>query len=338
MLTPMMIQYLVGLCCLRHDPDAIDITIGNMVYDSAAEKKRDVDVTITIKNTDGTIDAFKAAEVKAENRPLDVIPIEQLCMKLADMPNVTHKSIFSCSGYTDTALKKAKAHSVDLYTIMPWDKPIGDDFFDFKGVGTPAEFLSSVESGLLYWVNYHVSVIARKAPVTFILQNNTPLFTSAGKKHKTFPNMGDFCNDILKRSTDILWSQEPAQTILRTFPYGLIEQNTDYLAGPAWPHTHTIDVGGKKAYARIDGSLLMIDEVTINGQLQWKIRNAKREFLILKNAINQEIFAGAAIADYGANDGRMFAMIFPERGRTLGIHTINILEKHRNLIRDLKLL
>ena len=25
MLTPMMVQFLVGLCCLRHDPDAIDV-------------------------------------------------------------------------------------------------------------------------------------------------------------------------------------------------------------------------------------------------------------------------------------------------------------------------
>jgi hypothetical protein len=39
MLTPMMTQYLVGLCCLRHDPEAIDITIGDLVYDFAAEKK-----------------------------------------------------------------------------------------------------------------------------------------------------------------------------------------------------------------------------------------------------------------------------------------------------------
>ena len=49
MLTPMMIQYLVGLCCLRHDPDAVEITLGDMVYDHVAEKDRDVDITITFK-------------------------------------------------------------------------------------------------------------------------------------------------------------------------------------------------------------------------------------------------------------------------------------------------
>ena len=71
MLTPMMVQYLVGLCCLRHDPDAVEITLGDMVYDHVAEKDRDVDITITFK--DGNeITAFKAAEVKKESQPLDV--------------------------------------------------------------------------------------------------------------------------------------------------------------------------------------------------------------------------------------------------------------------------
>ena len=70
MLTPMMVQYLVGLCHFLHNPDAIDITLGDMVYDPAAGKNRDVDVTITIANESGIIEAFKAVEVKAENKPL----------------------------------------------------------------------------------------------------------------------------------------------------------------------------------------------------------------------------------------------------------------------------
>ena len=78
MLTPMMVQYLVGLCCLRHDPDAVEITLGDMVYDHVAEKDRDVDITITFK--DGNeITAFKAAEVKKESQPLDVATIELKC-------------------------------------------------------------------------------------------------------------------------------------------------------------------------------------------------------------------------------------------------------------------
>ena len=70
MLTPMMVQYLVGLCCLRHDPDAIDVTVGDMVMDDAAGKERDVDVTVTLTGSDGEITAFKGSEVKHEGRRL----------------------------------------------------------------------------------------------------------------------------------------------------------------------------------------------------------------------------------------------------------------------------
>ena len=53
-LAPMLVQYLVGLCCLRWDPSAVDLTIGDMVRDAAADKDRDVDVTVTVAEADGT--------------------------------------------------------------------------------------------------------------------------------------------------------------------------------------------------------------------------------------------------------------------------------------------
>ena len=71
-------------------------------------KNRDVDVTVTVQSENGEVTVFKAAEVKHEGRPLDVGPVEQLCLKLADMPKVTHKSIFYSSGYTDGAISKGE--------------------------------------------------------------------------------------------------------------------------------------------------------------------------------------------------------------------------------------
>lgn len=72
----MLVQYLVGLCCLRWDPDAIDVTIGDMVYDAAAAKERDVDVTVSISEGGAPSYAFKAYEVKRENPPLDVADVD----------------------------------------------------------------------------------------------------------------------------------------------------------------------------------------------------------------------------------------------------------------------
>jgi len=99
-LSPMLVQYLVGLCCLKWHPDAVNITVGDMVLDPAASKQRDVDVTVTISESGSITHAFKAYEVKHESNPLDVADVEQLCLKLLDMPSVTHRAIVSASGFT----------------------------------------------------------------------------------------------------------------------------------------------------------------------------------------------------------------------------------------------
>ena len=338
MLTPMLVQYLVGLCCLRHDQNAIDITIGDMVMDEAAGKERDVDITVTITGDDGEITAFKASEVKHEGKPLDVVVVEQLILKLADMSKVTHKAIFSTSGYTNGARSKAAAHNVDLYTLQPWNQPIAQDFPDFPGVGTPSEFLTHFESSLLYWTEYRLFFVSSIGPSSFTFSETTPVVTSDGKPHPKYRTMLDYQNELLMRSTGILCMQDPAFTVLRTFPYGLRVESENYLAGPAWPHTHTLNLGQDSAHLKLeDLDPFLLNSVTISGLLQWRRREVKPKFMILKRVTDQTIFAGAAIADYGVDDGRMFAMIFPEKGRELGVHRFEIPEKQKNMIRKLKI-
>ena len=338
MLTPMIVQYLVGLCCLHHDPEVVDITVGDMVLDSAAGKSRDVDVTVTIRNKDGGVEAFKACEVKHEGKPLDVGTIEQLCLKLADMPSVTHRSVVSTSGYTDGARAKAYAHSVDLYFLKPWNTPIGKDFPDFKDIGTPEEFLLSFESSLLYWIDARISPIVPEGPSSFDFGDLTPILTSSGECHGEFENMRKFSDAILYRSTGILFSLDPAQTVLRTFPYGMTSKDVDFNAGPAWPHSHTMDVHQDQVYLKLgEKGVCQIKSVTVSGLLQWRRRKRSPEFFVLERVPDGSIFAGAAIADFGADDGRMLAMIFPHQGRTLGIHQFKLSEKHKNMIRGLKI-
>ena len=338
MLTPMMVQYLVGLCCLRHDLDAVDVTVGDMVMDNAAGKERDVDVTVTLTGDDGEITAFKASEVKDEGKALDVTAVEQLILKLSDMPKVTHKAIFSTSGYTDGARSKASSHGVELYTLKPWERPISQDFPDFPGVGTPGEFLAHVESSLLYWVDFHMHFIVPGGPASFTLVDATPIVSANGKTHSAHTNLLDYKNALLMRSTGILCMQEPASTVKRTFPCAMIEKSEGYLSGPAWPHTHTLDLATDSAHVQLDDQEpTRLASVTISGQLQWRKRVIEPEFKILERVGDKSIFAGAAVADYGVDDGRMFAMIFPDKGRELGIHSFQIPEKQRSLIRGIKL-
>ena len=118
------------------------------------------------------------------------------------------------------------------------------------------------------------------------------------------------------RSTGILCTKDPASTVLKTFPCVINEKNTDYLAGPAWPHSHTLDLASDGAHINLkDFGPFKLDSVTISGLLQWRKRVIEPEFKILERVDDQSIFAGAALADCGVDDGRMFAMIFPAEGR-----------------------
>lgn len=336
-MSPMLVQYLVGLCCLRHDPNAVEVTIGDMVLDEAAEKERDVDVTVKIEDEKGEITAFKASEVKHEKAPLDVVAVEQLIIKLNDMPDVTHKAIFSTSGYSSTACKKAASYKVDLYTLQPWNVRIDEEFPDFPGVGKPGEFLSQFSSNLLCWPESKISIHAPDGPASFTIDNPDPVYAFDGSDHPTYQTFGAFVHAILMRSTGILLDLEPARTVHRAFPY-VLHTEGELSVGPAWPHTHTLDVRADAVYLRLrEGAPFLVEAITISGHLQWQRRDIVPEFHILRRVGDNAIFAGAAIASYAPDDRRMFAMVFPDKGRELGIHQFEISEKQKNMIRRLKI-
>ena len=123
MLTPTDIHYLVGLLSLSSGPDNVDVVLGDLVLDDAAAEARDVDVTITTKDSAGQISAYHGMEVKAHGRPLDTTHVEQLCAKFGDMPALTSHSIVSASGYTAPAKLKAERHGVALWSLRKWEDP-----------------------------------------------------------------------------------------------------------------------------------------------------------------------------------------------------------------------
>jgi hypothetical protein len=99
MLTPTDIHFLVGLLTLISRPEGVELELGSMVFDAAAEKDRDVDVTVRAVGDDGAVSVFEGLEVKDHTRPLDVTHVEQLCTKLRDMPAIKDRGIVSASGY-----------------------------------------------------------------------------------------------------------------------------------------------------------------------------------------------------------------------------------------------
>ncbi len=136
MLSETDIHYLVGLLSLVSNPDSVEIMLGDTVRDTTVGKDRDVDITITYRDSNGLKSVFSGIEVKKHSRPLDIIQVEQLSIKLNDMHDINQRAIVSASGYTQPVIKKAQAHGVDLFNLIPWNNPMNG----FEHVQFPPDF------------------------------------------------------------------------------------------------------------------------------------------------------------------------------------------------------
>lgn len=334
-ISPMLVQYLVGLCCLRWSTEAVEVKIGDLVYDDAAAKGRDVDVTVTVDGGSEGQFAFMAYEVKHEAAPLDVVAVEQLAMKLKDMKSVTHRAIVSASGFTDAARAKAKRHRVTLYQLEPWTRPLQEQFPSLRMKGTVEECFP-MSKYLLCWSQHKLSIFARSAPSAFNLLDTDALFAAKRKLHRKFRTFQDLKSELLLRSTEVLFPLDPAQTVLNTFPIPATAPDGQVPAGPAWPHTHTIDIASDDVYVEAAASFFKLDQVTISGWLQWQRSQERVLYYVMQDATTRAAFAGALISPELRN-GQMTALLLSPTSRDIGIHFVRLSDKHLNLIRGLSL-
>jgi hypothetical protein len=327
MLTHMLVQYLVGLCCLRRNPNAVHVELGDLVTDEVLGKERDVDVTVTVRDN-GESWAFKAFEVKDEKKRLNVTVVEQLSGKLNDMTSITHRAIVSSSGFTEGAKRKAEHRGVDLYTLEDWTTPIELDFPRFGLQGLPEDAIP-IRLSLLVWSKPHVSVIAPSAQGDFTVKDTDPVLDSTGAAHTRHKTFGQYKDEILQRSTEVLYPLEPAQTMWRTLP----EFHASGLSFTAeWPHTHTFDVSADDVHVRA-GDLLKIERMTISGFMRWQRAREQPSFKVMRRVRDREPFAGALIA-LGDREGHMFAFVISD-SRTMDVHIVQLEERHLNMIRQL---
>ena len=326
----MLVQYLVGLCCVRGNPDAVEVVLGDLVTDDASRKKRDVDVTVTINDDGGESWAFKAYEVKDENSPLDVTVVEQLCAKLKDMSSVTHRSIVSSSGFTDGAKAKAEYHGVELYNIEKWTTRVELEFPRFGLQGLPPDAIRFGQS-LLFWEGYEVTIEAPAAQGPFTIANTDSIFDSSGVIHPRYKTFGQYKDEILFRSTGKLCLREPARTMGRTLPRF---HASGWSVTAEWPYAHTLEVSADDVYVRVD-DLIKIEGITITGFMQWKTKLEAPDFRVMRRMRDGEPFAGALIAT-GQREGQMTVFVMSD-SPAMAIHFVELEEKHRNMIRELSL-
>jgi len=334
-LLPMLVQYLTGLCCIHNQPDAVDIILGDFVFDEATETDRDVDVTVTVKDGATITAAFMAYEVKREVTPLDSKRVDSLCMKLLDMPDLTHRAIVSTSGFTEPAIKKATKHGISLYQFKPWTQPLEQQFAALGMTGTIQECFSTSKTLLCWWPNCSIWINTGPNSPEFTIKDTDPVFSRGGKKHKKYQSFGQYKGELLLRSTEQLLGTPRARQVDQEHHQELYARRPLEFFGPAWPNTHTFDIVADGVYIAVDGAHYHAQSVTIDGNLQYQ-RGDDPMYYVIENVITKQPFAGAIIVP-DAREGSMKAFVFSPNSRTIGIEFVQLEERHLNSIKKLSL-
>lgn len=331
----MLVQYLVGLCCLQWGSKAVDVILGDDVLDNSTGTKRDVDVTVRVEAEGGRAFAFKAYEVKKEASPLDVAVVEQLAQKMADMESISHKAIVSTSGFTEPARSKARKHGVTLYDLKPWTKRISDQFPAHADSDGSAEMMFRFRREYLIWEQSYFEVTGAEMPASASITDGDSVYTKVGKKHQRFKTFGDFKSEVLMRSTEVLYRMNPARAVHQIFPIPDPAEG-EVVNGPAWPHTHTMDTTEDKVHLQFDGLNIHLTSVTIAGRLAWQKRGERQLSYVMEEAENGTAFAGAIVMP-SDREGGMTALVFTPNSRDIGIRFVQLEGKQLNMLRKISL-
>jgi hypothetical protein len=197
MLSHIDVHHLAAILTQIGSEWGVEIELGEMVADVIAEKDRDVDITVRYRDADGTLKELHGIEVKDEGRPLGVQPVEQIILKLGDMPSLTKHALVSSSGYSDGAWKKAKHYGLELYHFRDWDgKGLQVDLSQLKFMDSASQGWETVEA---------IPVVDGPPPADQQQQHNVSLDImvndpySSGNSRPLFEVMNLICKDALEK-------------------------------------------------------------------------------------------------------------------------------------------
>jgi hypothetical protein len=307
-LNPIDFHYIVGFLSQAAGPDNVEIELGDFVYDAATQTRRDVDVTITTRKSDGSREGFVGLEVKAHKRRLNSEHVEQLIQKLYDMPDITGRAIVSASGYTKPAVRKAQHHDVDLYELTDWNPATTYDFF--KAETVPA---SRETYGWIGNIQIRINPDREHTPEERRILNRDPemyLESSPEAKYR----LQNWVKEVSK-----LAAKEAAS---RAGP----SQRTGKQRKNAVVTVQFVD----KAFAVSGDGRVPITSVRFTGILERRFEELPSVTKALYKLGSSKPIAGGVISDFGGEFGLM-ALIISNRG-TLELARVPIADRNKRKI------
>lgn len=201
--------------------------------------------------------------------------------------------------------------------------------------GAPEECFP-LEQFWLTWHDWNIWLVADESYALFNANPEARLFDKTGNYHKRFATLDEFFQELLLRPTEILYRIQPASTVRRTFPVPFSVAGSDRPAGPAWPHTHTLDLASDEVYLEFAAVKRLLDAATITGYLRWERGIERGQYYVIESVPGGDAFAGALIAKE-KRDGHMTCLVLARNAKDIAVEFVRLPEKHLNTIRELRL-
>lgn len=307
MLTPIDIHYLVGLLTLVSQPHSVDVELGSMVYDSFAEKNRDVDVLVTYRDPEGTLSALAGVEVKKHTRPLTVEHVEQLFAKFGDMPSLGKKGIVSASGYTAGAVKKAKAHGMDIFEFTDWRRGAKD----FDHIDSSCQF--TCIHRVLTWIGTPKILYSpdRRPPnIAALLQSNPDITIESDPV-------------IVKKLSDLQSSltSQALNTLIHDKNFSIPNDTIEVSVNLTFQTTPIIE--DKDVKINLCGA-------TVRGVVQWRDMQISTQYKSLYK--HGEIKPHVACAVTEMPSGDLYGLTFSQQDRSINFVIVTVSDRTKNKI------
>lgn len=317
MLTPTDIHLIVGSFCKLTTPDNVDIVLGEMVYDKASKRKRDIDIGIKYFNEKNEEVVFAGLQVKDHTRKLGSPEVEQLCLHFKDSESIKRGGIVSSSGFTKPGINKAAYHGIDLYEFRDYDPSK-----ELNHVRPSSEnFLTEVKRQLVQppRINFVLDSENENLDSTIPLKHELRIFN---QQNESVPQLATI-DDLAKKLINNLFRDEKVVNLLNQS-----NLDTEIPLNVIFPIENIkIEIS--------DGNLILLKEVGISCVVSRVSTPLISKFKILSKLNDPSENVGAAICEL--SNGMLACFATSEIDKSLKLMMISLPDRLRNKINDIKI-
>jgi hypothetical protein len=233
------------------------------------------------------------------------------------MPDLSHRSVVSASGYTESARKKAKAHGVDLFKLIPWNNTMEG----FEHIRFSQDF--SIKEKALTWTG--------RPLITYNPSENVPdkIRNQVAKN----PNVGGLTGGEDNRCKTL--QQLSDKLNLRALSVLKDREDIKSLAPRAEKQVKCLLKGLDGLYLDLKDSKIYLKQALLQGKVKWNECSISPEFKILIKEGELKPYVGCAIAEL--SQGNLVGFTVSQVDRSLKLINIPLSDRNQEKIKLLKL-